>query len=311
MQDQQGVIYAGNNEGILEFDGQRWRKLELLNLSTVRSLAVDAQGTVYVGAQEELGFLKADNTGTLQYVSLLNQIDPRDRVFNDVWTTLATSSGVVFSSNQRVFKWSPGRGMKVWRPASSFSAAFLVDDTPYLINKGSGLCRLIDGSLEPVQGGEVFSGLAKLRGVFRFIGSLMVAAPDSLYIQKDAKFSAYDSEAKALLREGVIYRCLPLKNGRLVIGTVQQGAVLLDSQGKILRVLPFRAEAEQRAVAAGTLRGFRRHDTALRSRGAGWTGVGDNAFLYLAIRSPIEPGSDRPLSQAARCACRMETRLPR
>ena len=237
VEDRHGVIYVGNNDGILEFDGQKWRKLKLPNSATVRSLAVDGEGTIYVGGQAEIGFLKADPTGTLQYVSLLDRIEPQDRVFNDVWTTLPTSSGVVFSSNQRLFKWSPRRGMKVWRDAAGFSAAFLVDDVPYVIKKGSGLCRLIDDSIQPVPGGEAFSRTPTLRGVFRFMGSLMVATSESLYIQKGAKFQEYETEAKSLLRDSWIYRCLPLPDGILAIGTVHRGAILLSGQGKILRVL--------------------------------------------------------------------------
>src|SRR5450755_458682 len=209
VEDRRGVIYVGNSDGLLEYDGQKWRKLKLPNSATVRSLAVDGQGTVYVGGQAEIGFLKADMTGTLQYVSLLDHIEARDRVFNDVWTTLPTTSGVVFSSNQRLFRWSPQRGMKAWKGAKSFSAAFLVDDVPYVVEKGSGLYRLIDDSLHPVPGGEAFSRSTALRGVFRFMQSLMVATSESLYIQKGNKFQEYETEAKALLRDSRIYRCLP------------------------------------------------------------------------------------------------------
>jgi class 3 adenylate cyclase len=237
VQDRRGVIYVGNNEGILEYDGQKWRKLKLPNLSVVRSLAVDARGTVYVGGQAEIGFLKANNTGTLQYVSLLDHIDPQDRLFNDVWTTLTTRSGVVFSSNQRLFRWSPERGMKVWRPSSSFSAAFVADDVAYVIEKGSGLYRLVEDSLQPVPGGEIFSRSTFLRGAFRFMGSMMVATPECLYVQKNTRFEEYETEAKTLLRESRIYKCLPLRDGTLAIGTIHRGVVFLSEQGKILRVL--------------------------------------------------------------------------
>ena len=237
VEDRRGVIYVGNSDGLLEYDGQKWRKLKLPNSATVRSLAVDGQGTIYVGGQAEIGFLKADVTGTPRYVSLLDRIEARDRVFNDVWTTLPTTSGVVFSSNQRLFRWSVRRGMKVWKDSRSFSAAFLVDDVPYLVKKGSGLYRLIDDSLQPVPGGEAFSHSTALRGVFRFMGSLMVATSEALYIQKGAKFQEYETEAKALLRDSRIYRCLPLRDGALAVGTVHRGAILLNAQGKILRVL--------------------------------------------------------------------------
>ena len=44
-----GVMYFGNNEGLLEFDGTTWTLLQLPNHSAVRSLAIDALGQTYVG----------------------------------------------------------------------------------------------------------------------------------------------------------------------------------------------------------------------------------------------------------------------
>src|SRR5580658_11260463 len=47
-QDQLGVMYFANTDGLLEFDGTFWRKLSLPGGSVVRSVSVDNRGTVYV-----------------------------------------------------------------------------------------------------------------------------------------------------------------------------------------------------------------------------------------------------------------------
>src|SRR4051794_16046900 len=133
VQDRRGVIYVGNSGGLLEYDGQKWRFLALPKVSPIRSLAIDDRGTIFFGGQGEFGFLQPDETGTLRYVSLLPHVDQADRVFSDVWTILNTPSGIVFSSYQRLFRWSPHGRMQVWRNASRFSPAFLADGVPYLI----------------------------------------------------------------------------------------------------------------------------------------------------------------------------------
>jgi class 3 adenylate cyclase len=237
VQDHRGVMYFGNGDGILEYDGQKWRKIALPNSSTVRSLAIDDEGTVYVGGQREIGFLKVDETGTLEYASLLNRIDHQDQAFNDVWTTLNTKSGVVFSSYQRLFRWSRRRGMQVWKHSANLSPAFLVDGVPYLVKQGSGLHRLVEDSLEPVPGGEIFQHSEALRGVFRFAGSIVVAIWDALYIQKGNRFKEYETDAGPLLRRSEINTCLPLDDGKLAIGTGHGGLVLLSAAGKLLRQL--------------------------------------------------------------------------
>ena len=48
-QDRHGIVYVGNQEGVLEFDGENWRLLRLPNHEIVRSLATGPDGRVYVG----------------------------------------------------------------------------------------------------------------------------------------------------------------------------------------------------------------------------------------------------------------------
>ena len=69
LQDHRGLIYVGNNDGVLEFDGERWRLIKVSNQTTVRSLTMDSNGRIYVGAVGEIGYLQADKNGVMQYVS--------------------------------------------------------------------------------------------------------------------------------------------------------------------------------------------------------------------------------------------------
>src|SRR5262245_39669324 len=55
VQDLDGVIYIGNNDGAVIYDGVQWRTIRVSNGSAVRSLAVDLSGRVYVGARGEFG----------------------------------------------------------------------------------------------------------------------------------------------------------------------------------------------------------------------------------------------------------------
>src|SRR5579863_5498532 len=56
-QDRRGIVYFANTDGLLEFDGNSWRMLRLPGRS-VRAVAVDNEGTVYVGGAGEFGWLK-------------------------------------------------------------------------------------------------------------------------------------------------------------------------------------------------------------------------------------------------------------
>lgn len=55
LQDENGIIYVGNNGGLLNYDGVSWRLLLIRNWN-VRSLAADRHGAVYIGGKEEIGY---------------------------------------------------------------------------------------------------------------------------------------------------------------------------------------------------------------------------------------------------------------
>ena len=87
VQDQRGVMYFGNNGGVLEFDGVSWRLIESPGGTNIRSMVIDNEGMIYVGAQGDFGFLMPDTNGTMDYVSLLKHIKKEDRKFSDIGKT--------------------------------------------------------------------------------------------------------------------------------------------------------------------------------------------------------------------------------
>jgi hypothetical protein len=252
VQDARGVMFFGNTEGLLEYDGARWTHIQLPTAgSIVRSLGVDASGTVYVGGKNEFGFLKEDGSGVLQYKSLLDKVPASDRNFGDIWTISATRAGVFFGSSPRIFRWSRQTGMTTWKAPTRFSRLFSVDDLPYVVVIGSGLHRISAGHLElvpggsqrqatgdkldPVPGGEQFQ--RQISGVFSFAGSLMVATSTGLYRQEGNKFVPFSTDADELLKKAAVYVCAPLSNGDLSIGTFQGGLVLLTPAGHVDKII--------------------------------------------------------------------------
>jgi len=68
IEDNRGVIYVGNESGVLEYDGITWRQISLTNRAAVRSLARDASGRIWVGGLGELGYLTSDSLGRTVFV---------------------------------------------------------------------------------------------------------------------------------------------------------------------------------------------------------------------------------------------------
>ncbi|MGC9375923.1 MAG: hypothetical protein ACP5DQ_12905, partial [Bacteroidales bacterium] len=85
VQDKRGVLFFGNNDGLLEFDGVNWKLIQMPNNSVVRSLAIDDSCKIYVGAFNEFGYLQATENGKLEYVSLAEMVPNELRNFGDIW----------------------------------------------------------------------------------------------------------------------------------------------------------------------------------------------------------------------------------
>ncbi len=119
VSDNRGVLYFGNNYGVLEYDGYNSNIIEIDNHTYVRSLAVDKKGVVYVGAQADFGYLSADNLGRLKYISLAPLLQEEEKDFKDVWKTYVTSQGVYFQSFERLFRYKDGK-IKSWAVNPTF-----------------------------------------------------------------------------------------------------------------------------------------------------------------------------------------------
>ena len=78
-QDSSGVMYIGNAYGLLEYDGQSWRKIGLVNGKSALSLDIDKNGKIYIGSSSEFGYLKKNKEGLNEYVSLKHKL-PKDDI---------------------------------------------------------------------------------------------------------------------------------------------------------------------------------------------------------------------------------------
>lgn len=54
-QDEKGIMYFGNDIGLLEFDGVEWKLNRIPNSLIARSVAVLSHQTIFTGSYEEFG----------------------------------------------------------------------------------------------------------------------------------------------------------------------------------------------------------------------------------------------------------------
>ncbi len=170
LQDSRGIMYFANSSGVLEYDGVTWRQIKI-NKEIARSLAQDTNGRIYVGSNNDFGYLAPDSMGQLQYRSLLEHIPPDQREFSNIWQIAATSHGIYFKTDKDLFRWQPAENpetlfttnselpghIDILTAKTSFHVIFNVQNTLYIRQRGIGLMKLTGDSLQLVPGGEQFS----------------------------------------------------------------------------------------------------------------------------------------------------------
>jgi len=74
IQEKSGMLYFANMDGVLQFDGLKWKLHYLPKKEAVFSIAHHKDGKIYVGGARQLGFMKRDINGNLQFQSLKMQL---------------------------------------------------------------------------------------------------------------------------------------------------------------------------------------------------------------------------------------------
>lgn len=242
VQDNRGVMYFGDNEGVVEYDGVNWRLIELPSDGIVRSLGVSENGTVFVGSHDEFGYLSPDELGQMRYYNLSEQLNIPEKVFGDVWQTITTPDHVYFRTNNFLFRIpiqaDADTSVHIIRSATSFHRAFYINDRMYIRQRGHGLMTVDGDSLRMLPGGE---GLASVPisimlpypGKQLLIGSIV----QGLMIYDGERIRNHPNDINQVLQEAQLYHGALLPDSNYVFTTLRRGAYIIDPAGKVQQVI--------------------------------------------------------------------------
>ena len=276
LQDRRGVLLFGVDNNVLEYDGVTWRKIPVPS-SVIRSLAMDAAGKIWVGANANFGYLEPDANGTLQYVSLVDKIPQEHRSFNDVWQVLITPQGIFFRSYERLFRWD-GQSMHVWAAnALLFQALSEVRGRIYTSQTGVGLEEIVGDELRPLPGGAAYKDSRKLfLHPYDDRRILVSARNETLTLYDGEKVTPFPSQADSYFQKNELYTSTPLPDGGFCFTTLRGGAAILEHDGRLRRILDKDAGLQGDSILA-----------AYPDReGALWLGLG-RGITRVEVNSPI------------------------
>jgi class 3 adenylate cyclase len=236
LEDKRGIMYFGNTDGLLEFDGVVWRRISLPEAKAVRSLALSESGTIYVGGQNELGYLAPDSNGATRYISLLDKLDPTERKFGDVWSIVNTPAGIYFSTTERLILYNPTNGVRIWKLGGRFRRAFLIGGVLHVSISGLGLHRLVNEKLELAPGGEAFSKI-DVRGLFQSSSGLTLATNKGFFKATSTGYEEIRFPISKTVLDAALYTVTQINANLIALGTTRGGLFLCDSAGEQIALL--------------------------------------------------------------------------
>ncbi|MBT8184450.1 MAG: hypothetical protein KJN76_06400, partial [Eudoraea sp.] len=157
-QDQNGFIYTGNGNGVLEFDGVSWRLISSPGLQAVRTVVVDNNNVKWVGADRELGYLAADSLGFLRYKSLKDKIPSSAPLTANIWQIFPEQDRVLFVADNAIYSWQDDRFKVISHPGPIYRE-YQVNGVVYFKIADKGMYRVVDDTLEMIPNGAFFKDL--------------------------------------------------------------------------------------------------------------------------------------------------------
>ncbi len=306
VQDDLGMMYFANNEGVMQFNGVDWTVTPVANKSTVRAVDIDNNGIVYAGAINEFGYLRPSTTGKLEYVSLSVHVAEEDKKFGDVWKTIATREGVYFQSATYLFRWAKGK-IKVWKPKRRYQKIMYVLDRFFVKEFDSPLMEMVNDELVNFRD----LGLFEKEGLVNLVpyeGSkvLCYSAKSSFQIidfnpkaSKEQVVSKFPTEIDSALVKHGAYALAKQPNGSFVMTTRKGGSFIIDKNGKLLRKLQ-KAEgmhSESHYIS------YTDHQNNL------WIGT-NNGIIYVEVNAPLTVFTDKQgLEGTVYCIARIDGTL--
>jgi len=233
-QDKEGILYFGNNRGLLQFDGSLWETHKMPENKMVRSLMIGKKNRIFVGSFEEFGYFEKNNTGQLHYNSLSSKLSNYKMQNDEIWNILDFNGTIIFQSFTSYFTFKDGQ-VKGFRCPFTFLFFNIYKQKIYTHTNQYGFSYLEakNNSFYPVKNciskNPVISVIP-----FDPLRALLVTKSDGLFLFDGSNMTRFITEADDELKKAEINRAIISPNGIIILGTIQNGITAINKQGQKL-----------------------------------------------------------------------------
>jgi len=247
VQTKEGLIYAGDRYGLLEFDSRQWRRLPLDTPGAITLLGAPRSGGLVVGGPEFLMFF-AQMTAPLRAQDLGREFADGLHGSGEFWEFAEDHEQWCARSNFLLVCAADGKFRK-FHSKTGFGRLFQGQDAIYIKEMHVGLSRVTGDGPKLIAGGDVFADINLSTLVESADGRItaITGEPQGLWEWSQGNPPTRNTAATmqgVAFPVGIGLQPLP---GRLVLPEENGGVAILDAEG----ALQERIEASDLGVAPG------------------------------------------------------------
>lgn len=226
-----GLLYSANNDGILEYDGDTWRRLPKPEPVVDRSVLAHGN-RIYMGSYNQFGYYDYNGQNDLEFHSLATTEELSS--LGDVWEIFPYNDWIIFQADRGLVLYKSGESPILVPAKSRITRAFLVNGLVLVYDEEGGLMEFRQDKLYEVPGGDRFEGVSI--GAILPLSSkeiLVATITEGLFIWDLTTFKPWDVPASDFLKNANVFCGVAYGSNELVFGTIQSGVVVTDKSGNI------------------------------------------------------------------------------
>ncbi len=230
-QNEEGILYFANGRNILEYDGERWNKIQTPLKQVNRCLFSVTKDSMFIGMDGDYGVLKRSDTGDFNFDSLFSFNKENTGTIEEFWKIHKYKGYHIFQTFRNLYVYDGSLTTKIPAPYR-FKWSTMVDKDFYVNDVKYGLFKFSGTNLMPILNEPLIND--KIIGVTEMQDQLMVITnTEGLYFVKNGKLEKWDFPETSEIAKAQIFSFLKLRNGDLALGTVSNGVYILDNNGTV------------------------------------------------------------------------------
>ena len=277
QQDKNGILYFGNNEGLLTFNGRYWNIYRLPNFTAVRSIGIDSKNRIYVGGQDEIGYFSPDGQGILKYTSLLNLLPENLRKVADIWDIAIINDEVFFRSVNAIIHFKDGV-IKNYKPIETWSYLGKANNKIYAQAKNGGLFLYDKEIWKPVCTAATIKQ-SSITSIAAYNGDTLLVSTlkKGFFLIHNNQLFPFKTKLDNVFFNDRVFFASQLNKNLYAVGTTSGGVYLMNKSGELRQKYNYREGLQNNNVRGILLDRDKNMWLAL-----------DDGIAYVAINSAIK-----------------------